>query len=334
MTPANLLNKIRTPFKLGRHVLTASYKQGTFDSHAVDCPFVFFHNDRYYMTYVGFDTIGYRTGLAESYDLITWKKLGMILDRGKSGSYTAYNIALTGLLRDNMLYGPATLKKVDGRFVGTYHAYPNPGYEAGPGVIGLCYSDDLYHWTVGDPVLLPDPTYGWESGGLYKSWIMEHEGTFFLYYNAKNRTEAPWIEQTGMAYSSDLRNWHRYERNPLLTVGPPGSFDEKFASDPCILFSGEHWVMFYFGLSNDKVARDGAAYSLDLLTWTKFDELLIDVGDPGSCDEKYAHKPALITRDQMVYHFYCAVSPNPNESIGEINFHELRGVSVARSIPW
>jgi hypothetical protein len=63
MTPANLLNKIRTPFKLGRHVLTASYKQGTFDSHAVDCPFVFFHNDRYYMTYVGFDTIGYRTGL-------------------------------------------------------------------------------------------------------------------------------------------------------------------------------------------------------------------------------------------------------------------------------
>jgi hypothetical protein len=27
--------------------------------------------------------------------------------------------------------------------------------------------------------------------------------------------------------------------------------------------------MFYFGLSSDKVARDGAAYSRDLLTWTK-----------------------------------------------------------------
>ena len=29
--------------------------------------------------------------------------------------------------------------------------------ECGPGVIGLCFSEDLRHWEVGDPILAPNP---------------------------------------------------------------------------------------------------------------------------------------------------------------------------------
>jgi predicted GH43/DUF377 family glycosyl hydrolase len=334
MANPNLIIPLRTPYKIDRLVLAPSYRKGLFDSHAADCPFVFSHGQKYYMTYVGWDSIGYRTGIAESDDLTTWKKLGMILDRGGKGSPTEYNIALTGILRDNELYGPSTLRKIDGRYVGTYHAYPNPGYEAGPGVIGLCFSEDLFRWEVGNPVLVPDNTAEWESGGLYKSWLMEHDGTFYLFYNAKNRTGAPWIEQTGMAHSSDLKSWRRYEGNPVLTVGPPGSFDEYFASDPCVLSHNGSWIMFYFGLAADRHARDGAAYSGDLRSWEKFDELLIDAGKPGSCDEKYAHKPAMITRDGRLYHFYCAVAHSTSDTIGEIRYDEVRGISVARNSPW
>ena len=131
--------RLRTPHKLNRLALGPSLRDGLFDSHAVDCPFPFGYEGGHYMTYIGWDGIGYRTGLACSDDLLEWRR-------------------------------------VDGRLVGTYHAYPRPGYESGPAVIGLCYADDLYGgdlgagglgaWELGEPVLRPDPSCAWEAGGL------------------------------------------------------------------------------------------------------------------------------------------------------------------------
>jgi hypothetical protein len=50
-----------TPYKWKKPVLVGSGAKGAFDSHAVDCPFVFRHNDHFYMMYVGFDGTGYQT---------------------------------------------------------------------------------------------------------------------------------------------------------------------------------------------------------------------------------------------------------------------------------
>jgi len=60
MHAEKLLNTIRTPKKSERLLLSPSYKKGAFDSHAIDCPFLFHHEDRYWMTYVGWDGIGER----------------------------------------------------------------------------------------------------------------------------------------------------------------------------------------------------------------------------------------------------------------------------------
>ena len=57
-------------YKYGKPVLVGSGMEETFDANAVDCPNVFSHNGRFYMTYIGFDNIGYQTGLAVSDDLI------------------------------------------------------------------------------------------------------------------------------------------------------------------------------------------------------------------------------------------------------------------------
>jgi predicted GH43/DUF377 family glycosyl hydrolase len=329
MATEDFLTELRTPNKSGSFVVKPSYRKGEFDSHAVDCPFLFFHDDRYWMTFVGWDGIGYRTGLASSENLESWKREGIILDRGPKGSATEFNAALTNILRDNELHGPGTLKKVNGHFVGTYHAYPKPGYESGPAVIGLCTSTDLRHWDVQPPILKPDPTCQWESGGLYKSWILEHEGTYFIFYNAKNTSGRPWIEQTGFARSNDLVHWERYENNPVLKLGPKGAFDDLFASDPCVLRHRDTWVMFYFGNSTDGHARDGVAVSNDLMNWEKVDEILLEVGPEGSIDSKYAHKPGIITRDGKLYHFYCAVYTAEDPHLGEIEHPQVRGISYA-----
>lgn len=324
-----IINALRTPYKSKKFVISPSYKKGEFDSHAVDCPFLFFYDDRYWMTFVGWDGIGYRTGLASSFDLETWKRERLMIDRGPKGSITEYNAALTNILRDNELYGPGTLKTVDGRFVGSYHAYPNAGYEAGPAVIGLCYSTDLRTWDMQPPILKPSPECEWESGGLYKSWILEHEGTYYLFYNARNTEGRPWIEQTGFAASNDLINWERYEHNPVLKTGKKGAFDDLFASDPCVLRHKDMWVMYYFGNSTDKHARDGLAVSTDLINWRKIDEILIDVGPEGSIDSKYAHKPGIIAKDGKLYHFYCAVYTAEDPHLGEIEHPQVRGISYA-----
>lgn len=330
----DLLELIRTPYKISRLVIGPSLRQGTFDSHSVDCPFPFCHNGKYYMTFTGWDTTGYRTGIAVSDDLLHWNKQRLLLDRGRTGSVTEYNAALTCILRDNDLYGPGTLKQVKGRFVGTYHAYPAPGYETGPAVIGLCFSDDLLHWNVEAPILRPDPAWDWEKGGLYKSWIMESDGVYYLFYNAKNRDSWPWTEQTGLAISTDLDHWERYAGNPVLAVGKPGAFDDLFVSDPCVFRLNGQWVMFYFGNCSDGHARDSAAFSNDLLHWEKCGEILVDTGTEGSLDSRHAHKAGVISHEGVLYHFYCAVSPARDHRQGEIDHDEIRGISLARSKPF
>jgi hypothetical protein len=127
--PEKKVNSYLTPYKLNKLVLGGSGVEGAFDSKAVDCPFVFRHEGRFYMTYVAFDGTGYQTGLASSDDLITWKREGCILQRNPASAVTRYNIAMNWMVRDNAIHSPGSLKSVNGRFLGAYHAYPNAGYE-------------------------------------------------------------------------------------------------------------------------------------------------------------------------------------------------------------
>src|SRR5215471_15080763 len=83
-----------TPHKLGRLVLGPSRESGVFDERSVDCPFVFHHGSCFWMTYVGFDGVGYQTGLAASTDLVNWKRQGCILKRDPTSPIAKYNVAL------------------------------------------------------------------------------------------------------------------------------------------------------------------------------------------------------------------------------------------------
>ncbi len=315
----------RTPYKYPKLILGGSGVPGSFDEKAVDCPFVFSANGKFYLTYVGFDGTGYQTGICESTNLVDWTRKGVILARDPSDSITRFNIACASILRENELQSPARLVKVGGRYVAAWHAYPNAGYEEGAAVIGLAWSDDLLHWERGPVILRAEDGAEWERGGLYKPYLVKIGDTFHLYYNAKT-TGTPWKEQTGLAISKDLKTWTRHPANPLIRNGPEGSPDFRFASDPVVVSHRGQWGMFYFGLAKDGYARDLFAFGDSPTKFTKADEVLIDVGAPGTIDERYAHKPAVIYHDGALYHFYCAVSGKwPND---------VRGLAVARSKPW
>jgi predicted GH43/DUF377 family glycosyl hydrolase len=282
------------------------------------------------MTYVGHDGIGYQTGLACSDDLVNWTKLGLIIGRDPASPFRRYSIGLTSVLRENSLFSAGAHKKVNGRYLGSWLAFPEQGHEAGPAVIGLAWSDDLIHWDLTDPILRPEDGAAWERGGLYKSCLLEQDGTYYLFYNAKDRTHGPWREQTGMAMSRDLQEWTRYSGNPVIPNGPKGSPDELFASDPVVMKSDSTWLVFYFGLASDRHARDLLVLSQDLRHFAKVNEIIVDVGAKGTIDDRHAHKPSMIYWQGDLYHFYDAVSnaggPHPTNAV--------RGFSVARSRPW
>ena len=328
--------RVSTPLREDSLVIAPSFAPGAFDSHAVDCPFVFSVGGRQGMTYVGWDGTGYQTALSWR-DGDRWSAGQVVLPRDPHSDLRRYNAALTSIVRDNDLSSPGELRTFDGWYYGTFHAYPAPGYETGPGRIGFARSRDLRHWEEFGGVLEPEQGGAWERGGLYKSWLLEHDGLFYVFYNAKDHdlfgsTAVPpeWIEQTGVAVSSDLVTWERLSVEPVLTVGGPGDFDERFASDPCVLRDGDRWVMFYFGLAADGHAREGYATSSDLRTWEKSGEVLLDVR-PGAIDARHAHKPAVITWDGRLEHYYCAVSPQTPVDIDGSVQDEHRGIARATS---
>lgn len=286
-------------YKLPEPVLRPTHRLGDFDSEMVDCPQVLRWGDRWLMQYTGFDGQKYRLGVAFSDDLITWTRAGMILDAGSEGAWD-YGSA-----------GGGWLIRHKGFWHCFYCGFPEIGYEVGPGATGLARGRDIWHLekVPEAPVLRPSPGDEWDSGGIYKASVYRIGGRFVMFYNAKDRRD-PWVEQTGLATSTDLINWEKHPANPILRVGPEGAWDSRFASDPVLNKIDGVWHLFYYGFDG-RHAADGVAVSEqgDLTRWRKseFNPILVH-GAPGSYDSVHAHKPFVLEHEGVFYHYYCAVS--------------------------
>lgn len=326
--------KYQTPYKYGKPVLTGSGIAGNFDALAVDVPFVFWHNGQFCMTYVGFDGVGYQTALAVSKNLLDWEKKGVILGRKDPGSWDSVGAAGVWLLLESTeLSDLPRLKKVDGKYWMFYHSYPQIGYEEGPAEIGLAWTEDesLLHWTRLDhPIFSWKDGAAWEKGGLYKCCVIEHDGQYQMFYNAKTEG-TPWVEQTSAAVSKDLIHWERVCDHPLIPIAKD-HWDSIFASDPWVVHDGSDWLCFYYGF-NGQHAQDGLAFSKDLLHWQKYADPLLTYGKPGELDSTHAHKPCIIQYNGVLYHFYCAVRPWQEGDITKC-VGEFRCISVAASAPF
>lgn len=304
------IRSYQTEFKYGREVLGPSGIHGAYDEKAVDCPFVFCHNGQYYMMHVGFDGTGYQTGLAVSSDLLRWEKKAVIFRRGEQSGWDSGGIAGMWILKENDLHKTPVPKKVDGRYWMVYHSYPDAGYEAGPAKIGLAYTEDetFCTWTrLESPILSWEDGNAWEGHGLYKGCLIEHEGRYYLFYNAKDSGEWKWHEQIGMAVSDNMTDWERVYDSPVI-ANTPGGWDSYFCADPYVVRDKDRWVMYYYGYDGEH-AQEGIAFSTDLLHWEKEPQPILRHGAEGEIDEFHAHKPCVLEKDGCLYHFYCAVRP-------------------------
>lgn len=334
------MEKYLTPYAYPAPVLHGSGEPGSFDSQGVDCPFVFFHEGRYQMLYIGFDGVGYQTALAVSSDLLHWEPKGLVIKRDMDSSrWDRVGGAGVWLLKESdSIWDVPRLKKIDGRYWMAYHAYPGNGYESGPGEIALAWTEDekLLQWHFPDkPQFSWKDGAAWEHGGLYKSSIVEGDKGFCMFYNARDREE-DWTEQIGAAYSRDLLHWTREPENPVLKV-TKGAWDGKFAADPYVVKDGSQWLMFYYGLGEPGPdgachAQEGLAVSEDMVRWEKTGEPILRTGKAGSLNSNHTHKPSLFYENGVLYHFYCATRPW-QEGDATNRDGEYRTICVAASRP-
>ena len=285
--------------KLPEPILRPTHRPGHFDSDMVDCPQVLPWGDGWLMQYTGYDGEKYRIGVAESDDLVHWERKGMILDAGRKDEWD-YGSAGGGWLIER-----------GGWWYLFYCGFPQPGYEVGPGQTGLARGRDIRHLEKlpEAPVLQPSPGDEWDSGGVYKAAVYQTGNRYWMFYNAKDKGH-PWVEQTGLATSLDLIHWEKYGGNPILAVGPPGSWDSRFASDPVLCTIEGAWHLFYYGFDGQH-ACDGVALSHGggLVDWGKSPHNpILSPGPPGSYDSVHAHKPFVLEHDGVFYHYYCAVT--------------------------
>jgi predicted GH43/DUF377 family glycosyl hydrolase len=297
----DIYEKVKTPFKYG---IVIKGEKGT----KVDSPSVFRHGDKWYMMYIIFDGRGYETAIAESVDLLHWKKLGKILNF-TDGTWDAYQAAGYIALQDHAWQGSYELQQHEGKYWLSYLGGNVKGYEAGRLGIGIASTTEpgaAKPWARLDenPVLTPDQLDArkFENETLFKSHIIRDQSKslgypFVMFYNARGEAGH---ESIGMAVSEDIVNWQRYGDGAVIDHG------SGISGDPQITKIGDVWVMFYFGAFWKPKAFETFACSCDLVNWTKWEgPHLIEPSEPW--DSKYAHKPWVVVHNDVVYHFYNAV---------------------------
>jgi predicted GH43/DUF377 family glycosyl hydrolase len=267
------------------------------------------HPDLWYLSFIAFNGHGYNSFVAESGDLVHWSHPRLAMGFGPPGEFDHGGCVVGAYLYESYdIKAPRVLKSRDRQFWTLYGCYPQQGgYELRPGYEGVACSDDglTWHRARNTPILaVQDPDCAdWEKDCIYQPWLVEHHGRFFDFYNAAHGG----MEQTGLAFSTDLLNWMRYPANPVIRNRAEG-YDANFCSDPKVFRDGDHWTLFYFGVGRGG-AHIMAAFSRDLVHWAAHPEPLYKAGgNPSGLDRQYAHKIALVwnPEDETYYMFYCA----------------------------
>jgi len=285
-------------------------------------------DEKWYMTFIGYEGKGYQSFVAESDDLLHWTNVRLAMSYGPEGAFDHGGVVLGAFLYAGYdIKAPRVLKKHKGRYLSLYGAYPRQGgYELRPGYEGVAESDDGLTWrrAKDQPILsVHQGDCGtWEKDCIYQPWLVEHEGGYYNFYNAANGH----IEQTGLALSDDILEWKRHEHNPVIPIGPAGSYNERFSSDPKVFRNGDHWICFFFGVGRGG-AHVMAAFSRDLVRWTVDPDPLYKAGgNPSGLDTEYAHKISLVWNpaNETYYMFYNAVG-NRSRGIGLVTSKPLPG---------
>ncbi|MHA2281212.1 MAG: hypothetical protein ACXAC5_10200 [Promethearchaeota archaeon] len=274
---------------------------GQWDDTFVRNPSIIFDGTTYHMWYSGYNGINWRIGYATSTDGVNWNKYGgnPVLNLG------------VDWWEDGGVLAPFVL------FDGTiYHLWYSGDDDSGSRRIGYANSTDGINWNrySGNPIIDIGIPGMWDDDAVYASTVFYDGSSYHMWYHGTDST----THRIGYATSPDGLIWSKYAGNPVMDLGPPGSWDDFNVVDPSIIYDGSIYQMWYGG-GDGSFLRIGYATSVDGINWQRYPgNPIIDVGPPGSYDDLYAyHHFALF--DGLTYHTWYSSHDGSTYRIGYAN---------------
>lgn len=205
---------------------------------------VIFDGNEYKLYYTGGQTPGYNhIGLATSPDGITWTKYAdnPVISPGENGSWNS-----------NRVKGPAVVF-IDGLYMMWLEGLNADIHPS----IGLYTSSDGIEWTPysQNPVFDNDPEINWEMRSInVPDVLIREDGSFLMMYGGYDGN----TRGCGFATSEDGIIWHRYNNNPVITAGGPGSWNEDYVIGPNgVIRELGHYQVWYTGNNGSSTYETG-----------------------------------------------------------------------------
>ena len=213
---------------------------------------------------------------------------------------------------------PLAVIKVDGIYHLYYHGQPVSSEMFRDFQIGHAWSTDGIVWTFDqdNPVLELGDLGEWDAESLWGAAVI-HDGSQFKMWYCGLHGE---YKRAGLATNPDgYGDWTRFPGNPVMDVGPPGSWDSTEVKPGAVIFRDGLYQMWYNGGSawNGPPAgwdwQIGYAESDDGINWTKLGDPIIGPGD--SWEGQYVFAPEVLF-DGMWYRMWYNGGNAVSHSIG------------------
>ncbi len=198
----------------------------------------------------------------------------------------------------------STVVEVDG----TYHMYfirqpVDAGGDWADYEICHATSSDGVAWEMDptNPVVAKGADGEWDDVSVSLAAVIHDQSGFRMWYGADGGDEGA----VGYATSPDGSSWTKYEGNPVMDVGPPGSFDDEWVLPGTVIVHDGLYRMWYSSSKDvgdsDTDWRVGYAESSDGLTWTKHPTPVLEPGH--GWDSWLAYAPSVMF-DGANYHMW------------------------------
>ncbi len=170
--------------------------------------------------------------------------------------------------------------------------------------ITVIWGSPRFRWkmSVENPVL--KQTVGsWDQGHYYfdDPCVLKINGVYHMWYSSGYDLSISKVETLWVAHASSLDGIHWSKTGPVFSPGTPGSWRDKGAISPCILYDGGIYKMWFVGTKNPLQYQNGIGYatSADGLKWEVSPQPVI----PLSSTIGATWNPFVVKKDNLYYLF-------------------------------
>ncbi|MCP2519712.1 hypothetical protein NLC26_03425 [Candidatus Aminicenantes bacterium AC-708-M15] len=192
----------------------------------------------------------------------------------------------------------------------------------------MCVTAILFcqiEWTkFSNPVLTKSTSSkGWDFIAIGQPTCLVDNNIFKMWYVGAGIFNNKLISSIGYAYSFNGINWIKYGKNPILKVGPSGSWDQGWIDTPTVCKDKFGYKMWYLGMPSLETpplnAKIGLAISSDGINWEKYSgNPVFSKGSENDWDGFWIESPSVIwdEEDGLYKMWYTGVDRNWRCRIG------------------